>query len=92
MSGATISLQELAEIRGASESLESADAIIDAVDDRWQALLDARASGVDLGTICRIAVPVLDLLRALCSLTPSSNVNVQATGNGCGCGGRCGSY
>lgn len=79
-----ISLQELAELRGSYEDMGSADAIIDAIDDRWNALQDARASGVDLPTICRIAVPVLDLLRALCSLAPSNTVQTYANRN-CGC-------
>lgn len=90
MTGPTISLQELAELRATERTTDQADAIIDAIDDQWSALQDARASGIDIGTICRIAIPVIDLLRALCSLAPSSiNANVQNAGNGCGPRCRC---
>lgn len=81
-----ISFDEYAEMRGAGADMAGADAILDAVEDQMQRVFEARAAGVDLGTVCRVAVPVLDLLRALCSLAPSSSIGLNNAGNNaCNC-------
>lgn len=83
----SITFEELARLRSENNSSERADGIIEAIDDQWAQVLDARAAGVDLGTVCRIAIPVLDLLRALCSLAPSTQqYHVQDNRSGCNCG------
>lgn len=79
-----ISFDEYAELRGAASNMAGADAILDAVEDQMQRVYEARAAGVDLGTVCRVAVPVLDLLRALCSLAPSSSIGANHAGNHAG--------
>lgn len=86
----TITPDELAQLRAEQNAAasESADTIIDAIAGQVDTLTMAHANGVDFGTVCRIAVPIIDLLRALCAMAPNT-INTYGHQNqssgGCGC-------